>query len=190
MGKELAAYAPLQHSIIEVADTIGVIDELVGKVINYLNRRKRTALISAVEKLERETERLEVAEGQMRQRVEQLQVAVDDLRGQRVGVLPHDILLLGLSYVFRKGSHKRDLSRAENRLNDCVAQIDEIRVRGAALRSKTEKLEQQLSQQNPSFWARVLTVLLFLKNLISAVVNLLVGRVLSALLSMKALIPA
>jgi len=182
----------LDWAIGQTADTIGVIDALVMKLIRYLNKRKLRKCARRIGDLEERARQLNERQRTVQEQLSALTLKVEKLRRERVRVRFGDVFTLFISYGIRRGITAIRREHYEALLAKFRERADELRARAIAVRERIAELENRLSamqrQENPSLLARILRFLLVIKNIIMAVLNAVTGSILGVLSSVGALV--
>ncbi len=175
----------LDRAIVDTADALGVIDRLLDKMAKYLNRKKIRKLESKIDEFERHAERLDEKQRVIQQQLSALEGRISSLNREKRQFKGTDVLTLGAGYLARRGVKSLQQSHYEAVHARRESKIEKLRTKADRVRTRISEMETALdrlrSEANPSLLARILRWFQLLKNIVSSVVNLVVGNVLRSL---------
>lgn len=177
-------------AVVEAADTLSLVDRLLDKLVDWLNRRKLRKVQEHIDTLHDYCERLERSEEVIRSQLALVEQRISELQDDKRFRLS-DILTLGLSFASRRVLTSLRELVLENTKEKCERQVRQMQSRSESIKTKISELERQLAylqtQRNPSFIAKIIRFFQLLKHLVSAILNLVAGKFLQVISAVHSL---
>ncbi len=174
----------LEIVALETADTVGIIDAMLDKLIGYLNAGKIRKVEKEISAFERKSEELGQKQRETDSKLQALTDKLSQIENDQNFRLS-DTKSIGLSWMLRYTYKSFQKDWVSSKKDKCLAIIESTKNRIEKIADKVDelnvKLQKMLEQDNPSLFARALRWLQFVKNVIVGIISAIAGQVTSAL---------